>query len=525
MSSQNVSQQDVVSLVLNVSQHLAAGSPLDYSIPSALEGIRKITGAVIVRLVLAKPTETIVFASGLENEHLQSIDIPLHTYARLREAVTLKSFEELDVTLDFSSFAESFKSITVFPLDLYDDVQEATLWLAFSGAAGLQDADYDAINLLTLQAVIAINNAYMQEVSEIENQQRNALLANDVEPIIIVDNAHRIQVFNLAAETLFGIAIEEAIGRPFDAVISSDMLQEMLRAGTEARLDAEFSADNGMTFSPHVSQVVSSDGAGTGWLIVLRDVTRFKKLSANMSNFLHMVSHDIRSPMTAAKGYVDMMRMVGEVNDKQDIFIQKTLTSIRDMTNLVEKVLDAGRLDPEMDAYEIRREMTDPTTIISKVISTLSSAAEQKKITLTSETSPDVPIMYIDELMTERAMINLVENAIKYSPEGGKVHISANIEDNMLVLTVADTGYGISKEDQERLFERGQRVHRKEHKSIRGSGLGLYIVRNVARKHKGFANVESEVGKGSTFSISIPLIPENMRSAKQSNTASSQTNT
>jgi two-component system, OmpR family, phosphate regulon sensor histidine kinase PhoR len=510
VGSQNVSQQDVVALLLKVSQHVASGSTIDYSIPAILDGIQRLTNAVLVRLVLVQPTETIVFASGLKVPDLQAVDIPLHIHAQANEAVTLTSFDGLDTTLKFATFAEFFRSLMAFPLELSDEAQQATLWMAFEEGAGLENADYEVLNLLALQAVIAINSAYTLAVAEIEHQQREALLANDVEPIIIVDTDFQIRVFNAAAEKLFAVSAEFALGRPFAEVIQSQMLQDMLNAGTNARPDAEYMADNGMTFSPHVSQVVARDGSEHGWLMVLRDVTRFKNLSENMSNFLHTVSHDIRSPMTAAKGYVDMLRMVGQVNDKQDIFIQKTLTSIRDMTNLVEKVLDAGRLDPEMDVYEIRRETTDPTAIIAKVVSTLTAAAEQNSITLTSEVSPNVPVMYIDELMTERAITNLVENAIKYSPPGGKVHIGAKVEDDMLVLSVADNGYGISQEDQERLFERGQRVRRKEHKGIRGSGLGLFIVRNVARKHKGFANVESEVGNGSTFSISIPLIPENL---------------
>lgn len=497
-------------LLLNLSQYIAAGSPLEHIIPIALDGMASIQGAVVARLVLVRPSKTLVFASGLEHQDLPSVDIPLHLHVQKLGAITFNDLNAVDGALPFAPFEDEFESVVSFPLDLQDESQQATVWLAFDRAEGLQESDYDIVNLLAMQIVIALNNNFMAEMAEIEREQRMALLKNDTEPIIFVDTSHIIQVFNPAAQTLFSINENEAIGRPYNEVITSTVLQEMLAAGAEAPKDIEFTADNDMTFSPNLIPVYSESGVLRGWLMVLRDVTRFKNLSENMSNFLHTVSHDIRSPMTAAKGYVDMLRMVGEVNERQTAFIEKILTSINDMTNLVEKVLDAGRLDPEMDVYEIRRETTDPSAIIQKVVSTLSSLAALKKITLTSEVAPNVPIMYIDELMTERAMMNLAENAIKYSPEGGKVHLSAKVEDEMLVFAVSDNGYGISDEDQERLFERGQRVRRKEHKGIRGSGLGLFIVRNVARKHKGFANVESYVGKGSTFSISIPLIQENL---------------
>ena len=510
MALQNTSQSNILQLLLNVSQYIAAGSSLDHIIPVVLEGLSSTTEAVAARLVLVRPAKTIVFATGLDIDGLSEIDIPIHLHVQKHGSSTLQDLSVLGDDLPLSKVQDHFSSIMVFPLDVQDESQQATVWLAFKGDATLKESDYDVVNLLAMHSVIALNNDYTVERAEIEREQRMALIKNDIEPIIYVDTNHQIQVFNLAAQTLFGIEENEALGNPYNAVIESKVLQELLAAGLEAAKDVEFSAENGMTFSPNLVPVYSESGELRGWMMILRDVTRFKNLSENMSTFLHTVSHDIRSPMTAAKGYVDMLRMVGPVNERQQTFIEKILTSIHDMTNLVEKVLDAGRLDPEMDAYEIRRETTDPSSIIQKVVSTLATAADSKKISLTSNVSPNVPIMFIDELMTERAMMNLAENAIKYSPEGGEVHIGAKIEDEMLVLSVSDNGYGISEEDQERLFERGERVRRKEHKGIRGSGLGLFIVRNVARKHKGFATVDSEVGKGSVFTISIPLIPANL---------------
>jgi signal transduction histidine kinase len=213
--------------------------------------------------------------------------------------------------------------------------------------------------------------------------------------------------------------------------------------------------------------------------------------------------------MTAAKGFVDMLTMVGPANEKQEQFIGKILTSIMDMTNLVEKVLDAGRLDPDMPVYEIKRETSDPSAIVTKVVSTLSNTAEQKEIKLDAKVANNVPIMNLDEMMIERALLNLVENAIKYTPEGGEVLAECKIEGEDLIFAVHDNGLGISPEDQSRLFERGERIRRQEHKRIRGSGLGLFIVANVARKHGGDAWVESELDKGSSFFISIPLSRNN----------------
>lgn len=508
MGLQQTSQTNYLSAMLQTTQAMAASLPLDEVMSLILDQIAIITTASVVRLVLVRANETVTFAAGLTDERLPSVDAPLFEYAVDQAGATI--IKDFNTISGLSAFADSLNAVVVVPLTLQHDEQHAVIWLGYATDPQLEGDIVSVINVFALQAVISLNQSYAALMAEAQQEHHFALLANDVEPIVIVDKHYRIQVINPAAMSLFDIAEATSIGQPVDAMIDNAQLVEMLKAGFDAPTDVEFTASNGMTFSPHVSSVMSEEGDLRGWLLVLRDVTRFKNLSENMSNFLHTVSHDIRSPMTAAKGYVDMLRMIGEVNDKQEIFIGKILTSINDMTNLVEKVLDAGRLDPEMDVYEIRRETTDPSAIVQKVVSTLSNAADQKKIRLTYEVSPQVPIMNIDELMTERAITNLVENAIKYTPEGGTVHVSAKIEDDMLVMAVSDNGYGITAEDQQRLFERGERVRRKEHKGIRGSGLGLFIVRNVARKHGGFATVESEVGEGSTFSISIPLVGENL---------------
>jgi|GEM_PF-5768559 len=235
-----------------------------------------------------------------------------------------------------------------------------------------------------------------------------------------------------------------------------------------------------------------------------------RRQTENMMLFLQTVSHDLRSPLTAAKGFVDMMPMVGAMSDKQVVMKDKVITSIIDMTNLVEKVLDAGRLDPEMGAYELRRDTTDPKALIEKVVSNLSDAARKKALHLKSNIADNIPIMFIDGMMLERALMNLVENAIKYTPLDGEIVVRAQVENDTLVLTVEDNGYGIPQDMQATIFDRGSRVRREEHRKVRGSGLGLFIVKNVAQQHGGMAYLYSTEGEGSIFQIQIPINEQNM---------------
>lgn len=251
-----------------------------------------------------------------------------------------------------------------------------------------------------------------------------------------------------------------------------------------------------------------SDDEQQALLLALKQVALAvanRRQTENMMMFLQTVSHDLRSPLTAAKGFVDMIPMVGDLNNKQTEMREKVITSIIDMTNLVEKVLDAGRLDPEMGAYELRRDACDPRDLVNKVASNLASAAQKKSINLRSEIDAAIPVLFLDPLMLERALVNLVENAIKYTPDQGEVTVQAELDDDSLVLSVADNGLGIPPEKQATIFDRGSRIRRAEHRTIRGSGLGLFIVKNVARQHHGDVFLSSEEGKGSIFRIVIPL--------------------
>lgn len=236
------------------------------------------------------------------------------------------------------------------------------------------------------------------------------------------------------------------------------------------------------------------------------------KLERNQSEFISIVSHDLRSPLTSIKGFAGMLESgsVGDVNDQQIYFIQKILAGISQMTSLVDNIQDAGRYDPETGFYKMQRTHCDLTEMVSRIVTNHLVPAEKQALTLHTSIADNVPIINIDTHMIERAIINLVDNAIKYTPNGGQVEVGVRVENDHILVSVRDSGLGISPENQVNLFERRVRIARQEHKRIKGSGLGLFIVRSAARRHGGDAWIESEEGKGSTFYISIPLQGENL---------------
>ena len=239
---------------------------------------------------------------------------------------------------------------------------------------------------------------------------------------------------------------------------------------------------------------------------------RHEKLLRNQYEFVRVVTHDLRSPLTSMHGFASMLEggTAGELNEKQLHYISKVVAGTTQLASLIENIADAGRFDPETGFYEMERMPIDPNDIVRKVTSNYILPTEKSELKLRVSTSDQVPIINADSNMIERATMNLVDNAIKYTPNGGDIVVGARVEHGRLVIFVQDTGYGISQENLKKLFQRHVRLRRPEHKLIKGSGLGLFIVRSVALRHGGDAFVQSVEGQGSTFGISLPLGGENM---------------
>ncbi|MDQ7025524.1 MAG: GAF domain-containing sensor histidine kinase [Anaerolineae bacterium] len=244
---------------------------------------------------------------------------------------------------------------------------------------------------------------------------------------------------------------------------------------------------------------------------------RHAKLTRNQYEFVRIVSHDLRSPLTSIKGFAGIIEGMMESADIDPVLqgrvihgAEKIVSGVAQMTALVENIQDAGRYDPETGFYEMQRSPTDLIDIIHKISKNHLMPAEKEALTLKVTASDDIPIVNVDANMLERSITNLVDNAIKYTPNGGIIEVGIHRDNDDIVITVSDDGFGISEENLKSLFMRHTRIRRREHKTVKGSGLGLFIVRSVARHHGGDAFVESEVGNGSTFGIRIPLQGENL---------------
>ncbi len=320
-------------------------------------------------------------------------------------------------------------------------------------------------------------------------------------PIILLSHAHDIIALNQQAQQLFNLASASIEGKPLTALPQGEELNRIFDSNNTLR---EWAYGENV-FAPVL------ETASHGWTILLNDVSHYKRLNHNQSESMRYLLHDLRSPLTAIQGFASMMGPVGKLNEKQEHFIAKILSGVTQMTALVENVQDAGRYDPDSGSYQLTRIPTDLSQIVRKIVDNHLVPAE-KTLSMSLSIAEDLPIINADETMLQRAINNLVDNAIKYTPDGGSIHVSVSCHENKITVAVEDSGLGISPQNQAQLFNRHARIHRQEFKKIKGTGLGLFIVRSVAKRHGGDAWVKSEEGNGSTFYISIPLEGANLLS-------------
>ncbi len=364
----------------------------------------------------------------------------------------------------------------------------------------LSDDARNALVGLLDALVIAARAANAQGAAANAQRLARALLDSLAEPLLVFDSNWKLLFMNPAAQGLF----PGSAGQPLAKVVNSDELVSF----AQGQQPLNEWASGAFTFIPRVHPI--GEDAEEGWVLAFRDITQFKKLNHSQSEFIRVVSHDVRSPLTAMRGFSDMMGMVGPLNEKQKQFNEKVLSGIMQITTLVDNIQDAGRFDVETGFYEMSREQCDLLEIAWRMVNNILSLTQKTDIEISVSVADEVPIINADKLMLERAVTNLVDNAVKYTPSGGKVEVRIYLAAESVIVSVKDDGLGISPEDQQLLFRRHMRLSRPEHRKIKGSGLGLFIVRSVAQRHGGDAWVESQIGVGTTFSFSIPLRGENL---------------
>jgi two-component system phosphate regulon sensor histidine kinase PhoR len=241
-----------------------------------------------------------------------------------------------------------------------------------------------------------------------------------------------------------------------------------------------------------------------GAILVFHDITELRRLEIIRQDFVANVSHELRTPISSIKGYAETL-LEGALEDKDNAkeFISIIYHDSNRLAALINDLLDLSKI--ESGKMKMFFSASDPALLIKKAVMIMDNHAKARSITLKTEIPQNLPKIKADEARLSQVMINLLDNAIKYTPEQGTVVISAEVTNGTLQVDIADTGIGISDKDLPRIFERFYRVDKARSRELGGTGLGLSIVKHIVSAHGGVVWVKSELGLGSTFSFTIPL--------------------
>lgn len=339
-----------------------------------------------------------------------------------------------------------------------------------------------------------------------EREQAERILSTVQEGLILLDRDNRIVSANQAFGRLFSAGVAGMPGRSPVEIVRTDRIEDAVEALSEGReqYEGEFTLEGpGPERMFELSAApIREQGERTGAVMVFRDVTRTRRLERIRRDFVANVSHELRTPLTSIHGYAETLAARIEGNETYSNFVQAILRNSERLTTLVNDLLDLSRIERPDFRLELREE--DLRSLVAASVEGQQRAAQAKRISLEFAPGGFPHRLSFDRNRIEQVMTNLLDNAIKYTPEGGSVRVATSLAAGEITLSVADTGPGIPDEDRNRVFERFYRVDKHRSRELGGTGLGLAIVKHIVTLHRGRVGVDSAEGSGSRFWFTLP---------------------
>jgi len=345
-----------------------------------------------------------------------------------------------------------------------------------------------------------------------EKHKTETIIKNIADGVVVTDPENKILVLNSVAELWFELDEKDVIYNPIQNFIKNHDLLDLIKKVREQGNHHEESVEiklkpkkfrKEVVLQAKAAQVVSNDGSLIGIVTIFRDVTKEKEIDRMKTELVSMVAHELRSPLTSIAGFSELLLDAGITKDQSQEYAEIILKESNRLGELINKFLDISRI--ESGKSQLNKMPLHIGYLIENILELNSYQAEKKNIRVHLNIPKELPLVYVDKEMIEEVVLNLFSNAIKYSPEHTSINICVEEIDDDLVVKVTDQGYGISKESLPNIFNKFYRVTDNEKvREISGSGLGLSLVKEIVEIHGGNVWVNSELGKGSTFSFSIP---------------------
>jgi two-component system phosphate regulon sensor histidine kinase PhoR len=370
-----------------------------------------------------------------------------------------------------------------------------------------------------LRSVIGRAIDYIRTLEDIAHEKsRMGVLINHIsDGVMATDMQRRVALANPAFLKMIGHQGESAIGKPVTDLIQNENLLQVIDKALSmpaeefGEVTEEF-AEGALADAEErvvaVRCVPFRDRLhrNLGTVTVMHDITALKKIDQMKSDFVSMVAHEVKGPMNSVLALVKVIQdgLAGDLTEKQQELLGRVSEKIRGLADLTAELLDLSRIESGLITME--KEKVQLEILLREQVGLHEEKARSKRISLSIDPPPELPSVLANKRSIEEVISNLITNAIRYTPEGGSITLSAGVEEEYVRFSVKDTGFGIGKEDLDRIFERFYRVKNDQTRFIGGTGLGLAIVRSIVDAHNGLIKVESEIGRGSTFHVELPIM-------------------
>ena len=373
--------------------------------------------------------------------------------------------------------------------------------------------DLEFISILGGEAAIAIENARLYREAIDEKRKTETILEGTFDGLVVIDNDMRITSFNPGAEAITGHAASQVLGRRLTEVFGPEvwrddsLLQKAVSTGErvapqEVVISGKLGSRDALL---GITPLYDSGGKVFGYLLSFADITHLKEVDRLKSNIVANVSHELRAPLASIKAYTELLldELEGDDRDLRQRFLKVIDQETDRLTELIGGLLDLSRL--EAGQFVMKKEPLQVGEVIDDTLGLFDMQAQENKISLHADIQPDLPPILADRELVNVLIKNLVGNAIKFSNEGGRVDVVAREEGANLILSVIDQGMGIPPDDLPHIFEKFYRVWSTTESGIKGVGLGLVLAKEAAEAHGGQIEVESELGVGSRFIVTLPI--------------------
>ncbi|GAB4436771.1 MAG: GAF domain-containing protein [Chloroflexi bacterium OHK40] len=538
-------EKDRLEAVHNITLELTTQLDLTGIIRRALELISLNLGVARGSIMLRDPAngDLVCRAVLYDRGDVRAASIPLHFdggeslaswVMQHQEPVNIPDVLDDERWIKEPGRADDVRSVAAVPLKT-SDAALGVLVLSSPEVAYFTDSQMNLLGTIASVVAAAVSNAQLYsyindlagtnavllEQQREETSKSAAVLQSVTEGVIVLDTDRTILLFNPAAEHVLEIPAEAMTGKPlsvleqFGADDSARRRAQVVYNGLvnglrQVRLGQQYSTTLDLTeptqvINVNLAQVVGPDGQRYGEVAVLRDITREIEADHAKRQFISDVSHELRTPLTAVKGYVDVLLLSGtqHMTSDQVSYLQIIKSNTNRLRSLIEDILDFARPDSKKKLTFSPVEMP---AVINEVVQSLRFEYEAKAMQVVVETAPDLPAVMADQKRITQVFQNLFTNAVKYTYEGGRIHVRAYLNRaSMLQVDVEDNGVGMTREQQKKLFRPFYRADNPLRDVAGGTGLGLAIAKQFVEMHGGEMWVQSEQGRGSTFSFILPL--------------------